>query len=148
MAKRSLNKTSKRDANAIASKAALIDYSKVNAELSAARLRFEREYRKQVAALEDNRKYHPDPYKALGSVTRKARQIQVAKPRTVTVVSDKYRARFKFDVPAGVEFNIPRQVALCAKRHRRREVLFAKRRTGKGSRARTHKFNQYSTIRC
>lgn len=46
-----------------------------------------------------------------------------------------YRSPF-YDFPPGrMQFDVPRRVAVCVRRKQRREVLFAKRRTGKGSRA-------------
>lgn len=51
-------------------------------------------------------------------------------------------------VPSRVKFNVPQEVALCVRRKQRREVLFAKRRTGKGSRARRRRRTYWSNISC
>lgn len=44
-------------------------------------------------------------------------------------------------------FRVPEKVAICVRRKRRKEVLFAKRRTGKGSRSPKHR-NYYSEVSC
>lgn len=51
-------------------------------------------------------------------------------------------------LPVGVMFESPLRVVTCARRKMRRQVLFAKRRTGKGAKARRHKRNQWSDVRC
>lgn len=48
----------------------------------------------------------------------------------------------------GVRFHNPKQVLVCVRRKQRREVLFAKMKTGKGARARRHKRNKWSEIQC
>lgn len=45
------------------------------------------------------------------------------------------------------QFAVPRKVALCVRRKRRKEVLFAKRRTGKGARTPKRR-NYWSEISC
>lgn len=47
----------------------------------------------------------------------------------------------------GVRFASPDTVLVCARRHRRREVLFALRKTGKGARSKRRR-NSYSNTRC
>lgn len=42
---------------------------------------------------------------------------------------------------------VPRRVALCVRRKSRREVLFARRLTGRGARSRK-RFSDYSLVRC
>lgn len=52
------------------------------------------------------------------------------------------------DVPKRVGFHMPWQVVICVRRKRRKEVLFAKRKTGAGARARVRRRNEYSDVRC
>lgn len=51
-------------------------------------------------------------------------------------------------VPAGVAFNDSRTVAICVRRKERREVLFATRRTGRGSNRNIRHRNEWSKIKC
>lgn len=51
-------------------------------------------------------------------------------------------------VPTGISFNVPEEVSLCVRRKQRREVLFAKRRTGKGARARRRRRGPFSSVSC
>ena len=50
-------------------------------------------------------------------------------------------------LPVNVAFSQPKQVAVCIRRKARREVLFAKNRTGKGARSRRTR-NQWSDVKC
>lgn len=44
-------------------------------------------------------------------------------------------------------FEVPKSVLVCARRKMRKEVLFAKRKTGKGARSRKHR-NIWSIVKC
>lgn len=50
-------------------------------------------------------------------------------------------------LPSKIMFASPDRVIVCVRRKKRREVLFAKRRTGRGSRG-PRRFNRFSQIRC
>lgn len=51
-------------------------------------------------------------------------------------------------VPTRIRFSDPKRVAICVRRHTRREVLFALKKTGKGARAHKRKWNENSEVRC
>ncbi len=51
-------------------------------------------------------------------------------------------------LPYQIAFAKPRGVTLCVRRTRRRETLFALKRTGKGSRAPRRHRNEWSTLKC
>lgn len=51
-------------------------------------------------------------------------------------------------VPAQVSFRSPNRVVTCVRRERRREVMFALGRTGKGSRSRRHRRSWRSDFSC
>lgn len=93
-----------------------------------------------LQALEDRRRYYPAPHIEPARATRRsATQLVPNRP----VVRKK-------DVPQSVQFNTPKSVALCVRRHTRKEVLFAKRYAGRGGRKRFRraKWNAYSHVRC
>lgn len=46
-----------------------------------------------------------------------------------------------------LRFDAPAETLVCIRRHTRKEVLFAKKKTGAGSRSKK-RFNAYSKIRC
>lgn len=87
-----------------------------------------------LSLIEDLRTYHP-----LGS-SRRPRSVARASDGTHTL-SDK---RKPGDV---LRFQVPERVVVCMRRAERREVLFASRKAGKGSKSRKT-YNQYSTISC
>lgn len=87
--------------------------------------------------VEDRRTWHPDgPHRAVRAINSRPRLKPVAfsAPRLVNVL------------PTKVGFKIPDKVAICIRRKQRKEVLFAKRKTGRGS-ARP-KRNKWSDIHC
>lgn len=47
-----------------------------------------------------------------------------------------------------LNFEAPRYVVQCVRRKNRREVLFAKKKTGKGSKAKIRRRNAWSSVRC
>lgn len=49
---------------------------------------------------------------------------------------------------AGIRFEGAARVNTCVKRKTRREILFAKNKTGKGAKARYRKRNAYTGIKC
>lgn len=91
-----------------------------------------------VRAIEDRRTFHP-----LREL-RPARATRRASARTV-VSPAKLAGRFP---PTGLSFSVPRDVAVCVRRKTRREVIFAFKKAGKGSRARKRRRNAFSDKRC
>lgn len=87
--------------------------------------------------IEDRRTFHPEAQK------RPARSLNRSQHKLV-LPAKKNAPR----LPARVAFDAPKQVLICIRRKRRKEVLFAKRKTGKGARARRHRHNYFSEITC
>lgn len=104
---------------------------------------------------EDRRTFHPEPYTRVAfALPRSAAQLVAGPNRNVN--NDKTHSGYKgttaptgfsSGVPSRVAFKVPNRVALCVRRSRRKEVLFALRRTGKGSHS-SKRFNKYSSIGC
>lgn len=86
---------------------------------------------RDLRPIEDRRTFHPQKSHAPPAVkkTRSARRL-------INTFEDRFR------------FARPKQLPLCERRARRKEVLFAKRLTGKGSRARYRKRNELSNVSC
>lgn len=96
-----------------------------------------RTYLQNLLAIEDRRMWTPREETPRGFFRRSTKQV--VQP---------YKARrLRNDVPAQVRFAVPREVAVCVRRKQRRSVLFALRKTGKGSRSR-RKRNAFSEFRC
>lgn len=87
--------------------------------------------------IEDRRTWHPQADK------RPARSITRSQHKLVIPKSSGSRP-----LPKRVQFDAPKQVLICIRRKRRKEVLFAKKKTGKGSRARRHRHNYFSEVIC
>lgn len=62
--------------------------------------------------------------------------------------SSNVRRSAVYDLPSAVQFKVPNQVAICVRRKRRKEVLHALRRTGRGARRRKAKWSEFSSVRC
>lgn len=71
----------------------------------------------------------------------------VSRPAALTVPAT--RIVSPKNAPAwALQFQDPSKVVLCAKRQRRKEVMFAKRLTGKGAKSKVRKRNAWSRIKC
>lgn len=96
----------------------------------------------------DRRLYHPDGYKApvYAPVRTYKRIVEhvVQRPRH-SVVRKKNAVWAR---PTRFAFQVPKKVELCVRREKRRQVLFAMRRTGKGSRARRRRRNYWTGVSC
>lgn len=96
--------------------------------------------RREVLAIGDRRQYHPERrLRPPVSVQRHHRRL-LEQPRPRTLGALQPFAKMKFAVPKGV--------AVCVRRKQRKEVLFAKRRAGKGGPKRKPRFNEWSRVKC
>lgn len=93
-----------------------------------------------LSDLEDRRTYSPTRNYYAKGLSKKAAHI------TVGNVLRPSRSK-KGGLSHGFAFAKPSNVAVCVRRHRRREVLFALRKTGKGSRSRRSR-NAFSDVSC
>jgi len=108
-------------------------------------------------SIEDLRTYDPGgPYRS--ARTFRATPVQVTRLSNVAIrpSGNVYRPargvkRMRTETPAlgrdGLAFTMPKSVLVCARRKMRKEVLFAKRKTGKGSRS-IKRRNIWSEIKC
>lgn len=92
---------------------------------------------------EDRREHHPEGiHRPVRALPRQAATLQVPIPAK--------RARgnvAKFSTPS-LSFSVPQRVSLCVRRHQRKEVLFALKRTRRGAASKTHKRNWWSNVKC
>lgn len=86
-----------------------------------------------VRSLEDRRRFRFDTFSAPRSVTRGAHRVVLSPTKP--------------GLRAGLSFFQPKQVSSCVRRKQRREVIFAKGRSGGGPRRRP-KFNHWSRVSC
>lgn len=97
-----------------------------------------------LSELEDRRQFHPlhDVRPARGFT--KNDSLLYVRP-----VGDRVSGRKdKKWRPETFQFAVPKRVAICIRRKQRREVLFALKRSGKGSKARRRRRNYYSDVSC
>lgn len=89
--------------------------------------------------VEDRRRYHPDRR------FRRLRQVNAVVGGNVIVG----RSNRSNVVPSGLRFENPRKLIVCVRRNRRREILHALGRTGRGSRFnKRRRRNELSSISC
>ncbi|QXP44202.1 MAG: hypothetical protein [Arizlama microvirus] len=95
-----------------------------------------------VLQIEDRRQWHPE----------RAYKQAAGSPRSATrpVVSSRRPASFfGYQTKAHLVFADPPKVSICARRSRRRQVLFAKQQVGRGKRGNIPKHrNAFSSIGC
>lgn len=94
--------------------------------------------RAALTAIEDRRTYTPLGRRTSARSFNRAHHVLKVKPEP----------RQKWRVPTRVMFDAPKKVLVCVRRGRRREVLFAKRKTGAGARRRAPRRNWFSEISC
>lgn len=98
-----------------------------------------------LSALQDRRQFSFDPY-SIKSVFRAAVHSEV---RSTNKNNKPFRFKDPFASLGGrVTLKAPRAVAVCVRRQRRKEVLFAKMKTGKGVSRRRARRNFTSSINC
>lgn len=102
-----------------------------------------------LTEIEDRRTWHP-----LGS-ERNARSFKRATHSLVippaNVNKNKNQSKFKgpkLTLPHTIGFEAPQQVLVCVRRKTRKEVLFAKNKTGKGARKFKRRRSWLSEISC
>lgn len=95
---------------------------------------------------EDRRTYHPEPYtRPAFALPRKAARLVVRKPKNESSV---FNAPYTSPPPISVGFAVPDRVAVCVRRKRRKEVIFALNKTGAGAKSKRRRKNAYSNVGC
>lgn len=90
-----------------------------------------------LSSIEDHRNFHPAP--ALRSpLTRFATPARIQSPSTQKTKT----------IPRGVQFVDFSQVIVCEKRKQRKEVLFAKKKAGRGGNKKSRRWTRLSNINC
>lgn len=100
-----------------------------------------------LSIIQDRRNWDPgeEPRDSVGRPARRVHKTLVVQPRdAATKRTPIFHSESWKTVGA---FDDPRKAIICAQRHRRREVLFALKRTGQGSKSRKRR-NEWSNIQC
>lgn len=105
-----------------------------------------------LRVFEDRRAFHPDPFiRPAFALPRSASRLvvhpNVNKSNTPThTVGPPLRG----SIPHRIGFEVPRQVVLCLRRKRRREIMHALGKAGRGGvgRGRKRRTNEFSEIGC
>lgn len=98
--------------------------------------------------VEDRRKYHPlGVFRPASSLRRANHRLVVSSTKVERPSGVRRRRAVLFRPPSAIAFRAPEHVLVCVRRHRRREVLFAKRRAGR-MKMRAPRRSWYSQISC
>lgn len=105
---------------------------------------------------EDRRTFHPDLFRPAVALPRSSSRlivgegIRVGRPNTNVSRPDTVRSSFRGSIPHRVGFEVPKDVVICLRRKRRREVLHALGKAGRGGigRGRRRHTNEFSEIGC
>lgn len=97
-----------------------------------------------LSEIEDRRTYHP-----LGFF-RPARSFNRSQHTLVVKQPPKNRDRFSGlrGLPTAIQFHAPKKVLVCVRRQRRKEVIHALKKIGKGAAKRFRRRSYYSNIHC
>lgn len=95
-----------------------------------------------LTTFEDRRTFHPAPHiRPAFSTFRPSARVVARNP-----VAPAHRHPFQTKAVLG--FAQPRDVMVCVRRKQRKEVIFALNKTGKGARAREHRWTDHSNTSC
>lgn len=100
-----------------------------------------------LKTIEDRRTHYPDPYtRPAASLPRSASRLVVSPNVNKPYV--KTKPTHPGAIPTGVSFAVPDRVAICVRRNRRKEVLHALKRVGKGSGRSKRRKSRFSGVSC
>lgn len=91
---------------------------------------------------EDRRSFYPEAVRPARGLFSWSSDVIVAENK------NRSQRRADMNLPFRLAFRVPRDTFICVRRKQRREVLFARRRTGKGARASVRHRSDYSDVRC
>lgn len=101
-------------------------------------------------AFDDGRAFHPAPdFRPAFTLGGNKASIRLAdRPATKRAVSSGFNKRIRSQTKAFLTFATPERVSVCVRRARRKEVLFATKRAGRGGSQRRRRRNRNSVISC
>lgn len=94
-----------------------------------------------VDLVEDFRRFDPEPFRLPKTYTGMTASVEVRQP-------SKKPTRYQTRVPHQIAFTAPHQTIQCVRRQRRKEVMFAKKKAGKGKGQRRARWTRWSEIKC
>lgn len=122
----------------------------------ARQVRLPRPARIDLRLFEDRRTFHPDLFRPAFALPRSSSRLVVGKgivvgrPNTNVSRSDSFRSSLRGTLPHTVGFEVPKDVVICLRRKRRREIMHALGKAGRGGigRGRKRHTNDFSQISC
>lgn len=97
--------------------------------------------------LEDRREFSPELARPARAFRRAAAKLEVGNARKSR--GDNQKSSFgRVTVPQVVRFSDPNRVAVCIRRHQRREVLHALKHVGAGRGVKRPRWSEFSEISC
>lgn len=104
-----------------------------------------RPIRFDLRLIEDRRRFHPErDLRPALSISRLARRLVERLPRPKRMAPGNPRSNLR----SHFAFHTPSKVVKCVRRKERREVIFAERKSGKGSRALRRRRDYWSDVSC
>lgn len=105
-----------------------------------------RSTRSFLREIEDRREFSPELARPARAFRRFATKLEVGNANARK--AHKFSPYTLNDVPHNVRFADPTRVAVCIRRHQRREVLHALKRVGSGSSVKRGRWSEFSDISC
>lgn len=96
--------------------------------------------------VEDLRTFYPDENRPALLNTGRPHSLQYPSPKKTRLNKDRFSSLRSLS--SRVQFAQPENVLVCVRRKRRKEVLFAKQKTGRGKKQRRPRRGRWSSISC
>lgn len=98
--------------------------------------------------VQDNRAYYPEDFRPALDIAGRPHTLQSPSPKKTKLNKDRFASLRAFP-SSRVQFTNSQNVLLCVRRKRRKEVLHALKKTGRGKRKqRRPRRSRYSSISC
>lgn len=99
---------------------------------------------------DDGRHFHPAPdFRPAFTLRGNKASVRLAdRPASKRAISSGFNKRVRSQTKAFLTFAAPERVSVCVRRMRRKEVLFATKKAGRGGSQRKRRRNRNSVISC
>lgn len=101
----------------------------------------------QLTEIQDGRSWYPEDFRPALDIAGRPHTLQYPSPKKTRLNRDRF-ARLRAFPSSRVQFANSERVLVCVRRKTRKEVLFAKRKTGYGKKRRSPRRSRYSSISC
>lgn len=105
--------------------------------------------RQDILNLDDERTFHPETHRPFRSLRKESSRLtaEVRLPSKSQPAGPRVRGAHFFEPSGVIKVAVPEELSMCERRRRRKEVMFAKRKAGKGGQKRP-RWTENSKVNC